>query len=93
MARCIQPVCVATYHPIVDAPVSLRKLRRVSMVPPPWVQRLAASSLVRRVARRTLEVSWVGIQGGHGEAPGSCHHPATQRHRGVPGPATATGSP
>src|SRR5215217_5438756 len=35
MARSIQPVCVATYQAIVVAPVSLRKLRRVGMVPPP----------------------------------------------------------
>ena len=28
IARSTQPNCVATYHPIVDAPVSLRKLRR-----------------------------------------------------------------
>src|SRR6266496_3952658 len=49
MARSIQPACVATYHPIVDAPVSLRKFRRVSIIAPPvW----APLSPARKPARR-----------------------------------------
>ncbi len=31
VARCTQPNWVATYHPTVDAPVSLMKSRRVSI--------------------------------------------------------------
>src|SRR6266516_3483457 len=54
MARSIQPACVATYHPIVDAPVSLKKFRRVSIIQPPvW----APLSLGVRLARRCRSAS------------------------------------
>jgi hypothetical protein len=68
-ARCIQPVWVATYQAMVEAPVSLRKLRRVSMIPPP-----VGTAVARRESRSPRSKGEhcssveLGIEPGHGSA-------------------------
>src|SRR5512132_3257817 len=57
-ARCVQPVWVATYQASVVAPVSLRKLRRVGMVPPPVGTAVGCQQ--PRTPIPGAEVSWVG---------------------------------
>src|SRR6266540_5730276 len=81
MARCVQPVCVATYQASVEAPVSLRKLRRVGMVPPPMGTAVGCQQ--PRAPIPGAEVSRIGlrIQANHGSRP----DPSTTRprtHRG-----------
>src|SRR6266508_5206410 len=77
MARCIQPVCVATYQASVEAPVSLRKLRRVGMVPPPNGYRGWLPAASRADSRRRGVTDWTPDPGQPREPPGSFYHPAT----------------
>src|SRR5512132_380995 len=87
MARSIQPVCVATYQATVVAPVSLRKLRRVGMVPPP-----VGTAVAGRRARRSWKHEDVsssmglGIQAKAREPPGSV---GLQNHQPGGGPRAA----
>src|SRR5512132_2187132 len=69
IARSIQPVWVATYQATVETPVSLRKLRRVGMVPPPVGA--AAGCQQPRVPVPGAQVARVGlgIQARHGSRP------------------------
>jgi hypothetical protein len=70
IARSIQPVWLATYQATVVAPVSLRKLRRVGMVPPPWGYRGCRETRSPIMEARDVSSSMgLGLQAKHGRRP------------------------
>src|SRR4029453_19484949 len=84
MACSIQPVCVATYQAIVVAPVSLRKLRRVGMVPPPVGTAVAGRDSLAESTRRTSRAWASGSSPGTGAAR-ILQPRGHERYRGIPG--------
>src|SRR5512133_101593 len=77
IARSIQPVWLATYQASVVAPVSLRKLRRVGMVPPPVGTAVGCQQPRTPIPGAEVPRVELRIQAQAREPPGSCHHPAT----------------
>src|SRR5512133_487917 len=85
MARSIQPVWLATYQASVVAPVSLRKLRRVGMVPPPMGTAVGCQQPHAPIPGAEVPRVELRIQAQAREPPGSCYYPA-MKPAAVPAP-------